>query len=71
MAIGIEGGEPVPSGFIDKNRVNLTADLVEQTVAQQAVFAAAGKNTVFVFMGGPELPRGLGRLGKIARRGCP
>ena len=28
MAIGIEGGEPMAAGFIDKNWVNLTADLI-------------------------------------------
>ncbi len=55
VAIGVDGGEPVPPGFIHEDGVDLPADFAEQAVAQEAVLAAAGKDCVPRVVGHPRI----------------
>ena len=65
MAVGIERGEPMASGFIAEDRMHLPAQFIEQPVAQQAVLPPAGKDGVAVAVG---LPGGAGALGSTVRK---
>jgi hypothetical protein len=46
MPIRIEGCEPVPPGLIDKNRMHLLADFLQNTEGQKTILSAAGKHSV-------------------------
>ena len=56
VPVGVQSCKPVPPRLVYKNRVNFATDFIDQPVAQEAVFAAAGQDTMSMFVRRPQLP---------------